>query len=228
MTPTPRRLVAAAAALAALLPLSACAEDDGAQDDRAAALAVARDYLDAIADRDPEAAKALTSGGGGTSLGGAQVASQLASAEVAITDPWATVAGPVDGTPGRARADAYRIDASWTLDGLTGGGSFTVAAVGTTWRVVEPLAVSAPVYGDGRSVDRGRIGDVVVRFGAGSSAEVVGYPGVYLFEADDPAADVAPVRVVLGAASAPQWWESLRRLQPRSEAPVPPGTTRQP
>ena len=172
------------------------------EDREEGALTAARAYVGAIADRDPDAADAMTDPealedrfGSGRDT---DIRTALAEAADPIAEPWVSLASATQHDGDRE----YEIDVSWTIRGVPGGGTLRIRleeggdpeALGD-WLVTGPLLEGGDVF---VPAERSRIGTVELRPSDGL-ASVAGYPGGYVAEpvaSDDPS---DPRPLVLGA-----------------------------
>lgn len=209
------------ALLLALSGLSACTTDDGASDAEAGALAVARAYLDAIADRDLETAEAMAGPAAFDFADGpdanVDVRAALPEAQETITDPWVALVSPTNES--RYGSTEFVVDVSYRLGELTGGGTIVVRLEPgedpgevANWTVTAPLIVRGPTHVNSRVLSSARLGPVRLTYIEGGYRGVWGYPGGYLLEAEDREAGIEPLPVRLGVADAPSWDELLPQL----------------
>lgn len=216
------------AGLAAVLALAATASacgvtDDGDSDEEAGAVAAARVYVEAIAAGDVERADAMTdpevfetaSGPDGDT----DVRPALPEATEPISDPWVDLLGPTGEV--RYGLQQYVVEVSYTIGDLTGGDSITLTldedadpADVDSWTVTDALIGRGTTFADPEVVSEAELGGVALSY-AREHRGVWGYPGAYLLEATQTqtgggsAADVDPLTVVVGAADAPPWDDSL-------------------
>ncbi|GAA1506605.1 hypothetical protein [Nocardioides humi] len=222
-----RRLVAAAAAMAALVVGGCSVSDDGATDAEAGAIAAAQAYVDAIAARDLATVEEMTDPEAFryhvASAKEQDIRAALPDAEP-IADPWVSLVSAT--SEARYGPVEYLLDVSYELRGLTGGGT-VVVRLGedadpddvASWTVTEPLVVRASTWVDGSHVPAARIGRVALPPDSSSSAlvKVWGYPGGYTLEPAEPIPEVEPLWVAVGLADAPPWDDSLPKLGERPD-----------
>lgn len=214
---------AVALAVGAATVLAGCSTaDDERAEERAGALAAAQAYVDAIAARDPEAADAMTDPEAFQYVGDGDandIREALRDAADPIADPWVSIAST--GSDYEYGSVAYVVEVSYTLGDLTGGDTIELelatdgdpSDVGD-WTVTEPLIAQRPTWS---TIPTARVGDLEIPY-VDELAYLEGYPAGYLLEPAEPAADVEPLWVPVGAADAPPWDDALPKLGGRTNA----------
>lgn len=186
--------------------LSGCGASAGEKEQ--GALAAARAYVAAIADRDPAAADAMTDADDLADAlidGDTDIRAALVDAVDPITDPWLTL---VTGTADDGVSE-YSVEVSYLIGEGTGGQTIAVRlqAGGNPsevddWRITRPLVVGGDTY-----VSKGsRVGPVELTTRDGL-ASIQGYPGGYRAESADLDDEARPQSFVLGADVPLTWRE---------------------
>lgn len=211
------------AIVAIVLLLCGCStSDDGPSEEEAGALAFAQEYVDAIAALDLDTIEAMTGPEAFHYLDESEAVDLRAALPEAvdpITDPWVSLVSQYDGS--EIEPVEFLINASYDLNGLTGGEDFVVTLTEganpdelTSWTVTDPLILQKPTYSH---LKHAKIGSVDLDYALNTHVSVWGYPAGYLLEPRTPRPDVEPVWLGVGAADAPYWDESLRVLEPRDQ-----------
>lgn len=220
------RYASPAAVLVLAITVAGCGvTDDGESEEEAGALAAGRAYVEAIAAGDVERADAMTDPTVFETASGpdsdTDVRAALPEATEPITDAWVDLLGPTGEVA--YGLQQYVVGVSYTIGDLTGGNTITLTldddadpADVDSWTVTDALIGRGTTFADPDVVSEAELGGVPL----GYSSEyrgVWGYPGAYLLEASETTTDgapddVEPLTVVVGAADAPPWDDSLPML----------------